>query len=114
MSKKLEVLKLIEITSKTQAKNGTQCFHDPIANCDYLSYKSGYIRRRYIATCYRWRGDKKFTTIYQLNPTQKVNEWSDWAGRDIRCTKRILIHNPKYRLYLIANAVANYRKYLKK
>jgi len=103
MSKKLETLQLIEVTSQRQANNGTQCFHDPITNCDYFSYESGYIRRK-----------PKHTAIYQLNPTRNVREWAEWAGRDMECRERILIHNPKYRLELIARATVNYRNYLNK
>ena len=44
---KLQSLKCFEVTSQTQANNGTVCYHDPIANCDYLSYENGYIRRAY-------------------------------------------------------------------
>ena len=110
MSKKLETLGLVEVTSQRQADNGTVCFHDPITNCDYLSYESGYIRRRYKTKA--WYSRKTIETIYQLNPTKKTQVkglWSDYSR-----TERILIHNPNYRLELLARAVANYRKNLNK
>ena len=110
MSKKLEILKVIEVTSQRQADNGTICFHDPITNCDYLSYESGYIRRKYSKL--NWRG-RKISTIYQLNPVKKEKVWVDWAERDFEVNKRILIHNPNYRLELLARAVVNYRNTVK-
>lgn len=106
MTTKLQTLQVIELTTQRQANNGTVCFHDPITNCDYLSYASGYIRRKY--STLNWRGDK-ITTIYQLNPTRKVKVYTEWASRDIEVTERILIHNPKYRLELLSRAIVNYR-----
>jgi hypothetical protein len=111
MSKKLEILKCIEVTSQRQADNGTICFHDPITSCDYISYESGYIRRKTTTKC--WRTGKTMFPIYQLNPTRMVKEWSDWAGRDFERKERILIHNPNYRLELLARAVVNYRNTVK-
>ncbi len=108
---KLETLQCIELTTKCQANNGTICYHDPITNCDYLSYESGYVRRKYSKL--NWLG-RKVNTIYQLNPVKKERIWTEWAGRDIEINKRILIHNPKYRLELLSRAVINYRKYLNK
>ena len=111
MSKKLEILKCIEVTSQRQADNGTICFHDPITSCDYISYESGYIRRKTTTKC--WRTGKTMFPIYQLNPTRMVKEWSDWANRDFERKERILIHNPNYRLELLARAVVNYRNTVK-
>ena len=62
---KLQSLKCVEVTSQRQADNGTICYHDPIAQCDYLSYESGYIRRSYKSKSYY--SNKIFETIYQLN-----------------------------------------------
>jgi hypothetical protein len=61
---KAQSLRLFEVTSQRQADNGTVCFHDPIANCDYMSYESGYVRRKYSAR--NWRGNV-INTVYQLN-----------------------------------------------
>lgn len=108
---KLATLKVIEVTSQRQADNGTICFHDPITNCDYLSYESGYIRRKTTVKC--WRNGKTIFSIYQLNPVKKENVWVEWADRDFKVNKRILIHNPKYRLELLARAVVNYRNTVK-
>lgn len=102
---KLQSLGLIETTSKTQAKNGTQCFHDPIVNCDYLSYESGYVRRAFAATS-SWYG-RPTRTIYQLNKTRKgVYEYK---GRSYDTTERIMIPNNQDRLERIAHCVATYR-----
>lgn len=108
---KLATLKVIEVTSQRQADNGTICFHDPITNCDYLSYESGYIRRKTTVKC--WRNGKTLFSIYQLNPTRMVREWNDWAKRDFERKERILIHNPKYRLELLARSIVNYRNTVK-
>lgn len=98
---KLETLKCVEVTSQTQANNGTQCFHDPITGCDYLSYDSGYIRRAYTAKS--WRTGKPHRTIYQLNPIRKVD------GKFGERTERIMVTDPTERLDRLARAVANYR-----
>ena len=105
---KLETLGLVETTSKTQKKNGTLCFHDPISDCDYLSYSSGYVRRAYTAKSYY---GKMARTIYQLNPTKKISEY--YKDEEYRVTKRILIHNPGYRIHLLAKSVVNYRTKIK-
>lgn len=104
---KLETLKCVEVTSQTQANNGTQCFHDPITGCDYLSYESGYIRRAYTAK--NWRTGKPHRTIYQLNPTRKRTEISQWNGREYEVTERVMVTDPAERLDRLARAVANYR-----
>ena len=68
---KLQTLKCIEVTSQAQADNGTLCYHDPIANCDYLSYENGYVRRAYTRSYVTPKGYKyKNRSIYQLNPTK--------------------------------------------
>ena len=108
MSSKLKSLGLVETTSSTQKKNGTIRFHDPIANCDYMSYESGYIRREY-STKSSWGSNR---AIYQLNPQKKAKRI--WNEIEYNVTERILIHNPNYRLELLTRAVANYRKYINK
>lgn len=109
---KLETLKCVEVTSQTQANNGTQCFHDPITGCDYLSYDSGYIRRAYTAK--NWRTGKPHRTIYQLNPTRKRTEVSQWNGREYEVTERVMVTDPAERLDRLARAVANYRVTMQK
>ena len=43
---KLQTLQCVEVTSQAQANNGTQCFHDPITNSDYLSYENQLVRNQ--------------------------------------------------------------------
>ncbi len=103
---KLKSLQLVEVTSQTQANNGTVCYHDPIANCDYMSYESGYVRRKYSA-----RG-----TVYQLNRKRLVPYIYSYSGKTYisEKTERILEMDPEKRLDLICQAVVNYRKHLNK
>ena len=113
MSKKLEILRCVEVTSQRQADNGTVCYHDPITNCDYISYESGYVRRKYSVR--NWRGHK-ITTIYQLNKTQTVPiEYTDYYGNEYtsEAKHRILEMDPNKRLELLARAVVNYRNTVK-
>jgi hypothetical protein len=98
---KLETLRCIETTSQTQANNGTVCYHDPVTGCDYMSYESGYIRRAY--TKRSWITGKPFRTIYQLNPTRKIEtKWGEG-------TERVMIQDSSERLERLAKAVSNYR-----
>lgn len=108
MSQKLKALRLVETTSKTQQKNGTRCFHDPITDCYYLSYNSGYVRRTYKTTSWCW-GGKRFFTIYQLNKTCKATYVSEISGKEFKCTKRIAIPTEEERLERLAYCVATYR-----
>jgi len=103
---KTRALKLIEVTSQRQADNGTQCFHDPITNCDYLSYASGYVRRKY---SFMNRRGLKITTIYQLNKKRhKLAELS--SGYVYKIAYRVLEMDPNSRMEIICRAVVNYRK----
>ena len=110
MSKKLTSLKCIELTSQTQADNGTVCFHDPITNVDYLSYETGYIRRAYTRQ-YRNRAGRGWShrTIYQLNPQRKGTYVSEYSGKEYDTTVRVMIENLQERLDRLAKAVVNYR-----
>lgn len=112
MSKKLQVLGLVEVTSQRQANNGTVCYHDPITGCDYLSYESGYVRRSYKSKS--WWSGKVITTIYQLNKTRQVSEYSNFFKRETSRTERILEPNPDVRFDIIAKSVVNYRNTLNK
>lgn len=110
---KLQTLKCVEVTSQTQANNGTICYHDPITNTDYLSYESGYIRRAYTRTYENYRGyEWSHRTIYQLNSTKK--QLREWNGDSYSCTERIMIEDPKERLDRLAKCVVNFRKNLNK
>jgi len=111
MTNKLNALRCVEVTSQTQANNGTICYHDPIAKCDYLSYESGYIRRSYKTKS--WRGDRTIETIYQLNPQKKVKQISSYSGNEFTVTKRVRIYNEEERMDLLARSVVNYRKTIK-
>ena len=112
---KLQALKCIEVTSQTQADNGTICYHDPIANCDYLSYENGYIRRAYTKTHKTSYGMiYKNRSIYQLNPT-KLTPWtSSFDGKTYYTKERLMVMDPEQRMEHITRAVVNYRQTLKK
>lgn len=104
---KLEALGLVETTSKTQKKNGTRCWYDPIADCDYLSYSTGYVRRAYTYCSYR--SGKLDRTIYQLNKTRKWVWISERTGKVYPTTERIMIPNSVDRLERLSHCVAVYR-----
>jgi|SaaInlV_125m_DNA_1040241.scaffolds.fasta_scaffold43988_4 hypothetical protein len=111
---KLQSLKCVEVTSQRQADNGTICYHDPITNCDYLSYESGYIRRSYktkllSSTARSYYGGKFHETIYQLNPKRKGYYKSEYTGKIYETTARVMIQDPKERMDRLASAVVNYR-----
>ena len=109
---KLQALKCVEVTSQRQADNGTVCYHDPITNCDYLSYETGYIRRSYKTRSYY--SGKMFETIYQLNPQRKGKWVSPYNGQDYDITERVMIDSPEERMDRLAKAVVNYRNTTKK
>lgn len=112
---KLQSLKCVEVTSQTQADNGTICYHDPITNTDYLSYESGYIRRAYTRNYTNYRGYKwSHRTIYQLNLTRKGKYHSKYTNKTYDCVERIMIKDPNERLDRLAKCVVNYRKTLNK
>lgn len=116
MTTKTSTIGLIEVTSQTQANNGTQCFHDPITGCDYISYESGYVRRKYSSTSMYWSG-QKYITIYQLNKTRMVPfTYTSYTGetRSSERVERILEMDPDKRIDIVVRATVNYRKYLRK
>lgn len=111
---KAQALRLFEVTSQRQADNGTVCFYDPITNCDYMSYESGYVRRKYSAR--NWRGNI-INTVYQLNKTRQVPvSGIDYYGNHFTSTKteRILEMDPEARMEIIYRAATNYRRTLGK
>jgi hypothetical protein len=111
---KAQSLRLFEVTSQRQADNGTVCFHDPIANCDYMSYESGYVRRKYSAK--NWRGNV-INTVYQLNKTRQVPSlYTNWDGKLYTSTKteRILEMDPEKRMEILYRGAVNYRRTLGK
>jgi hypothetical protein len=112
---KLQTLKCIELTSQAQADHGTVCYHDPIANCDYLSYENGYIRRAYTKTHKTSYGMiYKNRSIYQLNPTKLTPRFSSWDGSRYYEKERLMVMDPEQRMEILSRAVVNYRQYLKK
>lgn len=114
MTTKTSTIGLIEVTSQTQANNGTQCFHDPITGCDYISYESGYVRRKYSGINYRGYVQ---STIYQLNRTRLVPfTYTSYTGetRSSERVERILEMDPDKRIDIVVRAAVNYRKYLRK
>jgi hypothetical protein len=112
MSKKLETLGLVEVTSQRQADNGTVCYHDPITNCDYMSYASGYVRRQYKAKSFY---GAVITTIYQLNKKHLVPTTYTYGNKTYTAnsTQRILEPNADVRFDMIAKAAVNYRNTVK-
>jgi hypothetical protein len=105
---KTSAIGLIEVTSQRQANNGTQCFHDPITSCDYISYESGYVRRKFTS---------RYFSMYQLNRTRIIPiTWTRRDGTTCYSTKveRILEMDPDKRIDILVRATTNYRKYLKK
>ena len=112
ISQKLNTLGLIEQTSTTQANNGTRCFYDPIADCDYLSYESGYVRRAYKRSSH-WTS-RLVRTIYQLNKTKQSRHMNEYTGNSYESTTRIMIPYPSARLERIAHCVVTYRNHLNK
>ena len=112
---KAQSLRLIEVTSQTQANNGTVCFYDPITGCDYMSYESGYVRRKYV-TGRNWRGEK-VVTVYQLNKTRQIPiTYTAWNGNVYNSTKteRILEMDPEKRMEILYRGAVNYRRTLGK
>jgi len=109
---KTQTIGLIELTTQRQANNGTQCFHDPMTGCDYLTYESGYVRRKYSGLSYRGYVQ---TSIYQLNKTKRVLRESTYTpGRFYDCVERIMEMNLENRIDIIVRATTNFRKYLRK
>ena len=112
---KLQALKCIEVTSQAQADNGTVCYHDPISNCDYLSYENGYIRRAYTKT-HKTSYGMVYTnrSIYQLNPTKLHPYTSSFDGNTYYTKTRTMVMDPEQRMEILSKSVVNYRQYLKK
>lgn len=109
---KISTLKCFEVTSQTQANNGTQCFHDPITNTDYLSYENGYVRRDYTRSYTTSYGmTYKNRSVYQLNPT-KLTPWtSSFDGKTYYTKQRIMVMDPAERMEILAKSIASFRIY---
>ena len=110
----LDLLKIKEITTERQKKNGTRIFQLPIKKYGQFieigSFQSGYVRR--MNGCY---------TPYQLNKCENYNhfyksydyngEVQKWNGKYNKhvCRRRLLIDNEYDRInYLITYCLKNY------
>jgi hypothetical protein len=118
---RLEILRtfkhlgIIEVTSKTQKKNGTRRFRMPFKldgreNVEFAVYKSGYVRKTkgFVFTCYQINKTRKSCQRYHrvLSGPHKGYYWKFADGRD-----RILIETETERLqYLLDFLVRNYFK----
>ena len=108
-------LGVIEVTSKTQEKNGTRRFRMPFKldgreNVEYAIYKSGYVRKTkgFVFTCYQINATRKSTQRYH-KVTSGPHEGYYWKFADGRV--RILIHSETERLqYLLDFMVRNHFK----
>ena len=121
LPQKVEILRtfkhlgIVEVTSKTQKKNGTRRFRMPFKldgreNVEFAVYKSGYVRKTkgFVFTCYQINQTRKSTQRYfrvSSGPHKGYyHKFSD--GRD-----RILIETETERLqYLLDFLVRNYFK----
>ena len=101
------------ISTHKQIENGTLMYRDPIGDCLYALYESGYIRRfvptRFYGSAYHRKGvDYK---MYQLNPTckeKRLYKRSDGLYAEMTSIRRVLL-NPMEQLGKITIGITNYR-----
>ena len=121
LPQKVEILRtfkhlgVVEVTSKTQKKNGTRRFRMPFKldgreNVEFAVYKSGYVRKTkgFIYACYQINKTRKSCQRYHkvLSGPHQGYYWKFADGRD-----RILIETETERLqYLLDFLVRNYFK----
>jgi len=121
LPQKVEILRtfkhlgVVEVTSKTQKKNGTRRFRMPFKldgreNVEFAVYKSGYVRKTkgFIYACYQINKTHKSCQRYHkvLSGPHQGYYWKFADGRD-----RILIETETERLqYLLDFLVRNYFK----
>lgn len=108
-------LGVIEVTSKTQEKNGTRRFRMPFKldgreNVEYAVYKSGYVRKTkgFVFACYQINQTRKTgDRYYKVTRGVHAGYYCLWpSGRE-----RILIHSETERLqYLLDFMVRNHFK----
>jgi hypothetical protein len=100
------------VESPGRYREGAKAFLDPITGARYVSHANGYVRR-YMDVKNFWRTGYGLTSRYCLNrrqPKQKmIQEDRKWTSGVF-----VLLPNEEDRLNLIARAVRNYRKTLKK
>ena len=108
-------LGVIEVTSKTQEKNGTRRFRMPFKldgreNVEYAVYKSGYVRKTkgFVFTCYQINATRKTgERYYKVTSGPHKGYYHKWTGG----RERILIHSETERLqYLLDFMVRNHFK----
>ena len=108
-------LGVIEVTSKTQEKNGTRRFRMPFKldgreNVEYAIYKSGYVRKTkgFVFTCYQINKTRKTgERYYKVTSGPHTGYYHKWTGG----RERILIHSETERLqYLLDFMVRNHFK----
>jgi hypothetical protein len=125
-------LGVIEVTSKTQKKNGTRRFRLPVrderisvfdeygnksnfgrkssSDIEYAIYKSGYVRKTkgFIFTCYQINATRKTgERYYKVTSGPHTGYYHKWTGG----RERILIHSETERLqYLLDFIVRNHFK----
>ena len=121
LPQKVEILRtfkhlgIVEVSSKTQKKNGTRRFRMPFKldgreNVEYAVYKTGYVRKTkgFVHSCYQINRTKKTGERYfrvRSGPHEGYY-YKFAAGRD-----RILIETETERLqYLLDFLVRNYFK----
>jgi hypothetical protein len=101
---------VVEVPGKY--REGAKAFLDPVTGARYVSHSNGYVRR-YMDVKNFWRTGYGLTSRYCLNrrqPKQKmIQEDRKWTSGVF-----VLLPNEEDRLNLIARAVRNYRKTLKK
>jgi hypothetical protein len=102
---------VVEITGGRYRK-GTRAFLDPRTGARYSSRDNGYVRR-YVPTYY-WRDiNLPLTSCYYLNPRRNEEVLYVNGGKYIR-KKTVLLMEEEERLELVARAIRNYRKTLRK
>ena len=90
---------LKDVTTARQEKNGTIALKDDKTNCNYLFYRSGYVRREYPGM---------YAKIYQLNPVKKQVKRSTYGFYE--STERVLFPKNYEKLMMLAvNPIHTYR-----
>ena len=115
IEEKLKLLRIKEVTTGRQKKNGTRIFQLPIKKYGQFievgSFESGYVRRMNGGyTPYQINKCEKYDHYYKLYDYSNDNSPKfNGKYRKHKCVKRILISNEVDRLeYLIAFCLKNY------
>ena len=98
------------IEAKGKYRQGARAFLDPKTGARYVSHANGYVRR-YVPTT-AWN-TLSITSSYCLN-RRKEREEKIIDGRKYTSGVFVLIPDEEERLRLIARAIRNYRKTMKK